>query len=97
LKAVVEGGPKLQAATKRKKPRVQPEMDLAGVIAGIEFVALTGTANRHIAAVACDSRKVVEGALFFALPGAKSNGNEFVQDAMARGAVAIARKWRGLN
>jgi UDP-N-acetylmuramoyl-L-alanyl-D-glutamate--2,6-diaminopimelate ligase len=90
LKAVVEGGPKLQAATKRKKTRVQPEMDLARVIAGIEFVALTGSGNRRIAAVACDSRKVVEGAFFFALPGAKNNGNEFLQDAMARGAVAIA-------
>jgi UDP-N-acetylmuramoyl-L-alanyl-D-glutamate--2,6-diaminopimelate ligase len=90
LKIVVEGGPKLQAATKRKKTRVQIEMDLAGVIAGIEFVGLTGHANARIGAVACDSRKVAAGTLFFALPGAKSDGNEFVSEAVERGAVAIA-------
>ena len=65
-------------------------MDLAEVIAGIEFVNLTGRANAPIVAVACDSRKVVAGSLFFALPGAKTDGNEFVADALARGAVAIA-------
>jgi UDP-N-acetylmuramoyl-L-alanyl-D-glutamate--2,6-diaminopimelate ligase len=90
LKAVVEGGPKLQAATKRKKTRVHIEMDLGEVIAGIEVVGLSGRADTRIGAVACDSRKVVADALFFAIPGAKTDGNEFVQDAIARGAVAIA-------
>src|SRR6202041_1230705 len=37
-----------------------------------------------------DSRKVVADTLFFALPGAKADGNEFVSDAIARGAGAIA-------
>jgi UDP-N-acetylmuramoyl-L-alanyl-D-glutamate--2,6-diaminopimelate ligase len=90
LKIVVEGGPKLQSATKRKKTRVHAEMDLAGVIAGIEIVRLTGRGNARIAAVACDSRKVIADTLFFALPGAKTDGNEFVREAIARGAVAIA-------
>src|SRR6202044_1867441 len=90
LKTEVEGGPKLQSATKRKKTQVQIEMDLAAVIAGIEFVNLTGRPNARITAVACDSRKVVTDTFFFALPGAKTNGNEFVADALARGAVAIA-------
>jgi UDP-N-acetylmuramoyl-L-alanyl-D-glutamate--2,6-diaminopimelate ligase len=39
--------------------------------------------------VACDSRKVQPRALFFALHGAKSDGNSFIRDAVARGAVAI--------
>ena len=65
-------------------------MDLAAVIAGIEFVNLTGRPNARITAVACDSRKVLADTLFFALPGAKTNGNEFVADALARRAVAIA-------
>jgi UDP-N-acetylmuramoyl-L-alanyl-D-glutamate--2,6-diaminopimelate ligase len=90
LKIVVEGGPKLQSATKRKKTQVHIEMDLAEVIAGIEFVGLTGRANTRIAAVGCDSRKVARDTLFFALPGAKADGNQFVNDALARGAVAIA-------
>ena len=65
-------------------------MDLAAVIAGIEFVNLTGRPNARITAVACDSRKVLADTLFFALPGAKTNGNEFVADALARRAAAIA-------
>jgi UDP-N-acetylmuramoyl-L-alanyl-D-glutamate--2,6-diaminopimelate ligase len=69
---------------------VDIEMDLAEVIAGMEFVALTGRANTRVAAVACDSRKVTANTLFFALPGAKTDGNEFVKDAVARGAAAIA-------
>jgi len=35
--------------------------------------------------VACDSRKVQPGALFFALHGAKADGNAFIQDAIKRG------------
>jgi UDP-N-acetylmuramoyl-L-alanyl-D-glutamate--2,6-diaminopimelate ligase len=90
LKAVEEGGPTLQSATKRKKTRVHIEMDLAEVIADIEIVGVTGRVNKPIAAVACDSRKVTADTLFFALTGAKADGNEFVKDAIAHGAVAIA-------
>jgi UDP-N-acetylmuramoyl-L-alanyl-D-glutamate--2,6-diaminopimelate ligase len=44
----------------------------------------------EIRQVTCDSRKVQPGALFFALRGAKADGNAFVQDAVQRGAIAIA-------
>jgi UDP-N-acetylmuramoyl-L-alanyl-D-glutamate--2,6-diaminopimelate ligase len=40
--------------------------------------------------VTVDSRKVQPGALFFALHGAKADGNAFVAEAIARGAVAVA-------
>ena len=65
-------------------------MNLAEVIAGIEWVRVTGGTSLSIAAVACDSRKVKAATLFFAMPGTKTDGNEFVADALARGAVAIA-------
>ena len=94
MKTVLEGRPKLESAAKRKKTRVHTEMDLAEVIAGIETVRVTGgaalRAPSRIAAVACDSRKVTGETLFFALPGAKTDGSEFVSEAIARGAVAIA-------
>jgi UDP-N-acetylmuramoyl-L-alanyl-D-glutamate--2,6-diaminopimelate ligase len=44
----------------------------------------------EIRQVACDSRKVQPRALFFALHGAKADGNEFIRDAVSRGAAAIA-------
>jgi UDP-N-acetylmuramoyl-L-alanyl-D-glutamate--2,6-diaminopimelate ligase len=66
------------------------EMELAELIAGIEGVRVTGDTRVHVAAIACDSRKVAANILFFAMPGAKTDGNEFVADAIARGAVAIA-------
>jgi len=54
-------------------------------------VTLPAAANDvEIRQVACDSRKVQPGALFFALHGAKADGNTYVQDALQRGAVAIA-------
>lgn len=37
-----------------------------------------------------DSRAVTPGSLFFAYPGAKADGREFIAQAVARGAVAIA-------
>src|SRR5258705_12198354 len=46
--------------------------------------------NFEIRRVVCDSRKVQPGALFFALHGAKADGNAFIQAAVKRGGVAIA-------
>lgn len=60
------------------------------VLAGIEPATLSGPPQASVAAVACDSRKVVPGALFFALPGEKIDGNRFVRDALDAGAAAVA-------
>lgn len=65
-------------------------MDLGDVVEGIDGIQVKGPADELIQAVACDSRKVQPGTLFFALPGAKADGNAFVADAIAHGAVAIA-------
>ncbi|WP_233246076.1 UDP-N-acetylmuramoyl-L-alanyl-D-glutamate--2,6-diaminopimelate ligase [Coraliomargarita sinensis] len=56
---------------------------------GIECEA--GRLN-HDTLVTClitDSRRVVPGALFFAIGGLRTNGNYFVEEAVDRGAVAI--------
>jgi UDP-N-acetylmuramoyl-L-alanyl-D-glutamate--2,6-diaminopimelate ligase len=62
---------------------------LGEVLRGVETLAPARN-NPEILQIACDSRKVKPGALFFALRGAKENGAAFIQDALARGAVAIA-------
>ena len=42
--------------------------------------------------VQVDSRKVVAGDLFAALPGSSADGARFVADALSRGAIAVF--WR---
>lgn len=69
--------------------RVVRAKTLGEVLRGVETVA-AATKNLEILQIACDSRKVKPGSLFFALRGAKENGAAFIQDALARGAVAIA-------
>jgi UDP-N-acetylmuramoyl-L-alanyl-D-glutamate--2,6-diaminopimelate ligase len=63
---------------------------LGELFQGLETDPRAGASVIEIRQVACDSRKVQPGALFFALHGAKADGNAFIQDAMRRGAVAIA-------
>jgi UDP-N-acetylmuramoyl-L-alanyl-D-glutamate--2,6-diaminopimelate ligase len=63
---------------------------LSDVFHGVETALPAGTSGLEIRQVVCDSRKVQPGALFFALHGAKADGNTFIQEAIKRGAVAIA-------
>ena len=43
----------------------------------------------RFAGLACDSRKVLPGYLFAALPGTRADGSEYIADAVRRGAVAV--------
>jgi len=63
---------------------------LAELFEGTLVTVPSVASHLAIRQVTCDSRKVQPGALFFALHGAKADGNAFVQDAVQRGAIAIA-------
>ncbi len=63
---------------------------LSALFEGVEASVPATAAALEIRQVACDSRKVQPRALFFALHGAKADGNTFLRDAVSRGAVAIA-------
>ena len=54
-----------------------------------EILALKGSLERPISGLVMDSRRVVPGNLFFALPGLRSDGLSFVDEAVSRGASAI--------
>ena len=54
-----------------------------------DVVALRGTLDRPISGLAMDSRRVVPGNLFFALPGLRADGAAFIDEAIDRGAVAV--------
>ena len=53
------------------------------------LMAGDGSASRVVTGVDFDSREVVPGHLFVAVPGAESDGHDFAADAVARGAVAV--------
>ena len=55
-------------------------MELAEVLDGIAGVRVSGPADPSVLSIAYDSRKVSAGAIFFALPGEKVDGNQFVGD-----------------
>jgi UDP-N-acetylmuramoyl-L-alanyl-D-glutamate--2,6-diaminopimelate ligase len=54
-----------------------------------EILASKGPLDRPISGLVMDSRRVVPGTLFFAMPGRRTDGAGYIDEAMARGAVAI--------
>ena len=54
-----------------------------------EILAVKGSLDRPISGLVIDSRRVVPGTLFFALPGRRADGASFIDEAVSRGAVAI--------
>jgi len=64
-------------------------LGLGSVLAGAQAQISVGAESLQASGIACDSRKVAPGFVFFALHGAKEDGNKFVRDAAERGAIAI--------
>jgi len=54
---------------------------VSGKLNGDEYVEFTG--------VSIDTRTIQPGDVFFALPGTKVDGHQFVQEALSKGAVAV--------
>lgn len=63
---------------------------LADLLRGLEAKSAAARADLQISGISYDSRKINAGMLFVAIRGEKTDGNKFVADAIARGAVAIA-------
>jgi len=63
---------------------------LRDMLAGMQGVETSGTADVRIQGIAYDSRKVRAGFLFVALTGEHTDGNLFVDQALERGAAAVA-------
>ncbi|TVR51339.1 MAG: UDP-N-acetylmuramoyl-L-alanyl-D-glutamate--2,6-diaminopimelate ligase [Puniceicoccaceae bacterium] len=62
---------------------------LSRLFAGIPTIHAKGPPDQEIRQIAIDSRRVVPGGLFFALPGQRTDGTGFIDEAMRRGAVAV--------
>lgn len=64
-------------------------MQLATLLKGIEIEQQHGSSAREISALVCDSRKVADGSVFFALPGVQTDGFDYIPQALQSGAVAV--------
>ncbi|HXG50098.1 MAG TPA: UDP-N-acetylmuramoyl-L-alanyl-D-glutamate--2,6-diaminopimelate ligase [candidate division Zixibacteria bacterium] len=59
-----------------------------------EIIETGGDLDREIAGLAYDSRRVKKGDLFFAVPGEKADGHDFIPEAIGRGAAAVVASRR---
>lgn len=64
-------------------------MQLSAVLKNIKVEQIQGSLERDITGLACDSRKVLSGSVFFALPGTQTDGFDFIPQAVAAGACVV--------
>jgi UDP-N-acetylmuramoyl-L-alanyl-D-glutamate--2,6-diaminopimelate ligase len=64
-------------------------MKILEILNGIDVVSFTGDNNTLISNIEFDSRKVTSGSLFVAVKGNKTDGHDFIMDAIASGAACI--------
>ena len=67
-------------------------MKLGRLLQAAPGAALEGSAATEIAGLAYDSRAIQPGFLFFALPGEKTDGGHYVEEAARRGASAVVHE-----
>jgi UDP-N-acetylmuramoyl-L-alanyl-D-glutamate--2,6-diaminopimelate ligase len=75
------------ASTPVSKPTDKPTF--RDLMDGLPVLGRTGDWSARVSGVVTDSRRVLPGSLFFALPGLRSDGHAFVDEAVARGAAAV--------
>jgi len=62
---------------------------LSDLLEGLAFTELQGSADVEITSVTADSRQVKPGSLFVAVRGTLTDGHDYMEQAVADGAVAI--------
>ncbi len=64
-------------------------MELQSLINGVKGAAARGDTAIDVTGLAYDSRQIQPGYLFFAIRGVHTDGHDYIQQALARGAAAI--------
>ncbi|MDR2981810.1 MAG: UDP-N-acetylmuramoyl-L-alanyl-D-glutamate--2,6-diaminopimelate ligase [Puniceicoccales bacterium] len=70
-------------------PNTTSSPTLREIFQDIPFLEFAGDWKTPISSLITDSRRVVPGSVFFAIGGLKTNGESFIEDAIARGASAV--------
>ena len=72
-------------------------MQLKELVKQLPILRVEGPLDREIAGLTYDSRRVTPGMVFVAIPGANSDGHDFINSAIDRGAAAIICERNGFT
>ncbi|HEX2976216.1 MAG TPA: UDP-N-acetylmuramoyl-L-alanyl-D-glutamate--2,6-diaminopimelate ligase [Bacteroidales bacterium] len=64
-------------------------MTIEKILDGIETVSITGNTGKTVSGIEFDSRKVTAGSAFIAVKGYKTDGHDYIPQAIKAGAAAI--------
>jgi UDP-N-acetylmuramoyl-L-alanyl-D-glutamate--2,6-diaminopimelate ligase len=64
-------------------------MNLAALAAGLDRGLIDGDPDVEIGSLACNTRDVAPGSLFFCIPGLRADGHDFGPQAVTAGALAL--------
>ena len=64
-------------------------MQLKQLVQQLPALSVEGSLEREVAGIAYDSRRVTPGMVFVAIPGQRTDGHDFINTAIERGATAI--------
>ena len=72
-----------------QSPSSRVAFPLEALLEGVTLLSVTGKGEAIVTGLACDSRHVQPGDLFFALPGSKDHGGRHALEALERGASSV--------
>lgn len=62
---------------------------LKDILYKVALVEVVGSTNTAITAISFDSRKIEKDSLFIAIKGTQSDGHKYIDDTIAKGAIAV--------
>jgi len=79
----------LMAAGHASYQDLQTKITVKMLFKDIPYLHFRGSGKETVNCLIYDSRRVLPGSIFFAIHGQEKNGNDFIEEAIDRGAVAI--------
>lgn len=64
-------------------------MKLDKICSGLQYQCLQGSMETEVKDIVYDSRKIVEGVMFVCMTGARTDGHDYIPDAIRKGASVI--------
>jgi UDP-N-acetylmuramoyl-L-alanyl-D-glutamate--2,6-diaminopimelate ligase len=64
-------------------------MQLDKILSGIKIISISGNKKLHVEDISFDSRNVTKNSMFVAVKGSKTDGHDYIENAIKAGASAI--------